>query len=435
MTLVCAAVLGGHGAAGQPPQPESEPSAPSAMDEGDRAVEPVDYSGDWRERPAATGDWGGARQHLMDRGVRFDLSYTHVFQGNLAGGVENRIATSGGLDLGLQLDTEQAGLWGGGLAVLKVVGRVGRDHNASTGAFLPVDTNALYPIPEEDTLLISELYYEHALTEWLSLSAGKFSLRDSNVFASDETEQFLNGAFNYNPVQGTTIPLSALGAAVYVSAGDWLSVSTYILDSEGTAERSGFDTLFERGTSILQEFEFSVRPGGLPGHQRIGWTYSDRSRIQFLQNPRDLLAAIIAGNTAGLQRESKDWSVYYDFDQYLWVADEEEDRGIGVFGRLGVANERVNAAAWFASVGIGGRGVWASRPSDSFGAGFYYLGLTDDLPPVVDARARDEWGFEAYYSAAITPWLLVTPDLQVIGPATRSVETTVVAGVRLKAVF
>jgi carbohydrate-selective porin OprB len=32
---------------------------------------------------------------------------------------------------------------------------------------------------------------------------------------------------------------------------------------------------------------------------------------------------------------------------------------------------------------------------------------------------QDEWGFEAYYNAALTPWLLVTPDIQVIGGAQR----------------
>jgi carbohydrate-selective porin OprB len=27
---------------------------------------------------------------------------------------------------------------------------------------------------------------------------------------------------------------------------------------------------------------------------------------------------------------------------------------------------------------------------------------------------RDEYGFEAYYNIAITPWLLLTPDIQVV---------------------
>jgi hypothetical protein len=37
---------------------------------------------------------------------------------------------------------------------------------------------------------------------------------------------------------------------------------------------------------------------------------------------------------------------------------------------------------------------------------------------------RDEYGFEAFYNAAITPWLLLTPDIQVVRGAQREVFTT-----------
>ena len=30
---------------------------------------------------------------------------------------------------------------------------------------------------------------------------------------------------------------------------------------------------------------------------------------------------------------------------------------------------------------------------------------------------RDELGFEAFYNVALTPWLYLTPDVQVVGPA------------------
>jgi carbohydrate-selective porin OprB len=30
---------------------------------------------------------------------------------------------------------------------------------------------------------------------------------------------------------------------------------------------------------------------------------------------------------------------------------------------------------------------------------------------------RDEWGVEAYCNVALTPWLLVTPNVQVVGPS------------------
>jgi porin len=39
---------------------------------------------------------------------------------------------------------------------------------------------------------------------------------------------------------------------------------------------------------------------------------------------------------------------------------------------------------------------------------------------------RDEWGIEAYYNIALTPWLKLTPDIQIIRPAQKelvSIET------------
>jgi hypothetical protein len=43
---------------------------------------------------------------------------------------------------------------------------------------------------------------------------------------------------------------------------------------------------------------------------------------------------------------------------------------------------------------------------------------------------RDEYGFEAFYSAAITPWLLLTPDIQVVRGAQREKFTTGYRSVR-----
>ena len=47
------------------------------------------------------------------------------------------------------------------------------------------------------------------------------------------------------------------------------------------------------------------------------------------------------------------------------------------------------------------------------------------------------WGFEAYYNIEVTPWLHITPDLQVIiDPAGMDdVSTAVVAGVRMQMSF
>jgi carbohydrate-selective porin OprB len=68
--------------------------------------------------------------------------------------------------------------------------------------------------------------------------------------------------------------------------------------------------------------------------------------------------------------------------------------------------------------------------------------------PIATREAlRDEYGVEAYYSYAITPWMKLTPDIQFVRGAQKdkvvsthplvkeSVDTATVVGLRLQLVF
>ena len=396
----------------------------------------LDYRGDLWQRPALTGDWAGIRQELMDKGLRFDLSLTQVVQGNWDGGTAFHQPLQGNARYGAQLDTGKAGLLPGGLLTVKGETRYGKSDNSYTGAGMPVDTLSLFPQPGEDCVTaLTDLYYTQFLAPWLAVYAGKMSPRETNVFASDETSQFMNMAFNFNPIIDTTLPLDFLMAGGTVYFTDWLNLSTMVLDSEGTATLAGFKTAFERGTSIYQMAELGIKPFNLPGHQRVGWSWSDKSRLQFEQSPRDIIHAILTGSTAGLSRQDSDWAITYDFDQYFYKVPDTKDRGIGLFGRFGVSDGVVNPVQNFYSLGVGGKGMIPGRERDNFGVGYYYLRLSEHLPRFIQARVEDEQGVEIFYNIAVTPWLHVTPDLQILDPARRSVGATVVAGIRMKIDF
>jgi porin len=108
---------------------------------------------------------------------------------------------------------------------------------------------------------------------------------------------------------------------------------------------------------------------------------------------------------------------------------------------------------YFFSAGVGGKGIIPDRADDQFGLGYYYLDVANPTLSVGTgsfAFLRDEWGFEAYYNLALTPWLIFTPDIQVIGPAQKrhlgggtiasggileGVGTATVVGVRLRMVL
>ncbi len=85
----------------------------------------------------------------------------------------------------------------------------------------------------------------------------------------------------------------------------------------------------------------------------------------------------------------------------------------------------------------------SGRENDTFGAGFFYNGLSNDFKrllggPLGQRRGlaqQDEYGVEVYYNVAVTPWCHVTGDLQVVEPSTRALDTAVIVGLRMKIDF
>ena len=138
--------------------------------------------------------------------------------------------------------------------------------------------------------------------------------------------------------------------------------------------------------------------------------------------------------------------VYYNFDQYLYEVKKGSDQGIGIFGRVGVSDGNPNPIRCFFSFGVGGKGIIPGRPLDRFGIGYYYMDVNNPKFTGLLGRTgellRDEYGFEAFYNVAITPWLQLTPDIQVIRPAQKRVaangkgiDTASVLGFRLQMIF
>jgi porin len=78
-----------------------------------------------------------------------------------------------------------------------------------------------------------------------------------------------------------------------------------------------------------------------------------------------------------------------------------------------------------------------SRPSDTFGIGYFYYNLSDDLQNELDPFIDfdDEQGVEAYYDFAVTEWFRVAADLQYADPADGSRDKAFVGQVRARIRF
>ncbi len=92
--------------------------------------------------------------------------------------------------------------------------------------------------------------------------------------------------------------------------------------------------------------------------------------------------------------------------------------GIGVFARVGYAPPETNPITVDGSVALVAHGLIDSRKYDSFGVGYYYNAISNDLKNDValltagTSTIKDEQGIEVFYDFAITPAVRLIPSYQ-----------------------
>jgi len=418
------------------------------------------YSGDLWNRSTLSGDWGGFRNEWAQKGITFDLNITQIGQGVVNGGKSGAWQYGGRGDLVINVDSQKLGLWPGGFFNLELEGNWALSVNQNTGALMPVNTSQTVPLPPGDIFGVPAWNFTQFLSPYFGLTLGKYATvtntsGDMNEFAHGKGDtQFMNMAFNFNPLLAFTVPYSTLGTGVIVlptKDPKEAIVSLLVMSTNGNPTTSGFGDL--NGNAITVAGEGRVRTDffGLTGHQLFGSTFSNKKFTSIDQR----LASII--ETRALSGKKGSWNIYYNFDQYLYEPKKGADRGVGVFGRLGVSDGNPNFMKFFSSFGVGGKGMFESRPLDQFGLGYYFININNPtIQALLQTREflRDEYGFEAYYNFALTPWALLTPDIQVVrgaqkdivtigqGPLgllprldKKSISTSTVLGLRLQLVF
>lgn len=409
----------------------------------------LDYGGDLRSRSAVTGDWGGARSSLAEKGISTELSFSTVLQGVASGGAdeEARIGTS--MDLWAHIDFMRMGLIPGGLLTLRVEGDFGSSVLAQAGTLTAVNYSALIPIGTlaDDTVSLSNLYYTQFLSEQFGVFAGRFdTFHDGFLmeFAGAGPRAGDKGFVNANLVGPqmaaiTTPYVTAFGGGVLFKPNDHFAFSAMVLDKAESSLTAGLDQLGDQGWNAVIGGMTQYRLGELPGGAQLAGSFVWNG--DFTDIGGGQLLNIRAGE--GLEQESKSWAVFGNVWQYVQVFGDTSERpmnlhdgrpdlrGWGFFLMWGVADEDTNPFNWSLAGGVGGRGLIPGREEDVFGIGYFYNDLQQGgvVDPTQDLRSAEQ-GFEIFYEAQVTGWLHVTSDLQVVRPAFGDNDTAVVLGLR-----
>jgi len=354
---------------------------------------------------------------LEERGLALDLYYNHFYAAVIDGGSPSpeEEPHAGSVDLFATLDLDRAAGWPAGQLLLQVKTHFHKSQNPKVRALSdPVDD-----ADGNSWFYVAQLWYEHGLLDRrLRLRLGYLDeqvIVDRNAYANSEDKQFSSTFLDNNP----TVPLAiGLGGAIQAEPFDWLTLILTFVDIENRPRSAGFDTAFDdwRGYGIYLEADVAAKissaRGALSGNYRIGGLRDPRKR-------REYDTGIEPGDPTEKKRE--DFGVYFNFDQMVFRERTGADTGLGIFGRYGYRPPDVNRITHFVSAGMQYRGLVPRRDDDVLGLGMYAAYVSDDYDAEQPDDLDREIGVELYYSVQVTPWLAVTPDIQLIdSPGARS---------------
>jgi porin len=447
--LVAASLAMATPAAAAPP-PISAPF--SAQQPGDNSTQSAGFLGDLNRTSFLLGDLFGLRTDLSKIGVSLAIQETSEVLGNASGGAKRGAEYDGLTQAILQLDTQRAFGWYGGL--FNVSGLELHGRNLSAESLLSLQTSS--GIEGDRAARLWELWYDQKLLpeDRLDIKVGQQSI-DQEFILNPNGAYFVNTMFGWPmvpsadlPGGGPAYPLSALGVRfrwrpinkVAILAGVYNGSPTSVAGGDSQATNpSGVSFPVRGGTLALLELQFTypalgamVYPGqGAPlGHTyKIGvWYNSERFGDLRLDNNGVPLAAP-ASSGLPLQHTG-DYSLYAVADQMVWRNAAKPNQSVSVFGRaMYTPQGDRNLVDFSLNAGVVFHDPLPNRPDDTvgLGMGFAHVSRTAQaydrdvaaLTQITDPGSYypirgGETYIEATYQYQVHPWWQVQPDIQYI---------------------
>lgn len=384
-----------------------------------------------------TGDWGGLRPALEDRGITFDLFETFDFYGNVSGGDHRALEYFARTRLTMDIDLEKLVQWKGGEFYVTAVTQQGPSYGHNK---IDVYTNPS-GIEGKQTTRLAEIWFQQRLfNDKVTFKIGKidgvaeFGAQElSSTFMNDELNYVTNQTFTagmpfdpagkpgavliVKPLEGPI--LSGLYAKVGVFAGN--RDDAYYHDDTGAsfAIRDPAILAAELGWRTPEKSDL------LPGVYKVGMHYNFGSTPRF------------DGTTA-----PDNYFFYGNFSQTLSYLGGDKARHLDAGFTLGGAPGDRNKNYFEATAIVRAIGPFASRPTDEVGAGFIVSNFSHDFSAQsINSGGPDLGGsektLELSYKAQVTRWFFLQPNVQIIfdplGDSNR--HTVVLLGMRTTVIF
>jgi porin len=350
------------------------------------------------DQPRLTGDWGGVRSDLAERGVTIELTLIQDLFQVLSGGLDEDGSHGWLADVAVGLDLDTLAGWHGASFFVQGFHVDGTGPNKDSGAFQGHSN-----IQADEADVLAAFWYEQWLLDGrLRLKLGKVDL-GSEFGQVENSGPFLNGSFGLAPtiVGGPGFPNPAWSANLEVLPTEHTFARFGLYDGatqDGTPTGThGASTLFGDPSDL-----FLIGEVGLYHGRALG----GRVAVGYYEHTGDF-SHVAAGEEG--QTEDGTAGGYLHLDQGLWRGQSSFGQALDGFCKVGFADDEVSAAALHVGVGAVMSG-FLGREDDLLGLALTYVDLTSTatIDEPYELQAECFWRWQA------TPFLSVKPDLQYV---------------------
>jgi porin len=445
------------------------------------------------EQEYATGDWGGMRTLLANRGVLFTFTYAADGIGVVSGGINRGVFYNGFLDLGTDIDLEKLVGWKG--AHFHVNGFYPHGENGS--ANYVGDIGTFSNIEAYDTYRLYELWFEQDFfNERFSLRVGQITFDSEFAVLDAYGGLFVQSGFGAPEAFSANLPLPVYpnatpGLRLRVEPLDGFAIQAAVFDgnvapgltpdpSPNAApstefNRHGTHWALRRDEGALLAGEISYRfnqvpeeelsatrtnaddrpigaptgpmvpERGLAGSYEAGVLYhTDNFADIYDTTLADLGSSLAPPKSRG---RGTNYAIYVNIEQEIWREPGSAIQGLGAFAHAVWMPPNRNFLDFSIEGGLHYRGAIPGRNKDALGLGIAYISISDQVGAAVDAankadgtssrRPDFEATIELVYRYQAAPWLWIQPHAQyVIQPGgTKDRDNALILGVRTNIVF
>jgi porin len=419
-------------------QPAGAP-APPAPSGG-----PFSFLNNMDRSAALFGDLWGARPLLARYGMTLTIADTEEVLGNVTGGTGLAWVPEGLTTATLQMDTQRAFGWYGGL--LNASGLEIHGGNLSEHTLQTLQTAS--GIEADPTVRLWELWYQQKfLEDKVDVKIGQQSL-DQEFMVTQNGSYFINTMFGWPmlpsadlPGGGPAYPLSALGVRARAHATDAVTLLAGVYNGSPVASifgdpqkdnAHGVNFLVGQGVLGIVELQYAypspntiVQAGEeepLARVYKIGFWY-DSWQFASQQWANDGLLLANPASSGIPQILYGNYAFYAVADQMIWRA-ADPDRNINVFVRpMFTPIQDRNLINFSLNAGVTMHEPIFGRDDDTFGLAIGYTHVSLDqqafdretayynLGTYVPVRSGETF-IEATYQYQASAWLQIQPDFQ-----------------------